>query len=104
MARRTLQGVIFHCAFPLPRLLQSIRIPWVLTVRQLNAATVESMLEAREVDARASRNLEVFSMPSKALPKKKHASLPGSSSFTSQFHKGWTRLSHSGRHHLTRPK
>ncbi|MFM9928283.1 type II toxin-antitoxin system YafQ family toxin [Variovorax sp. H27-G14] len=43
-------------------------------------------------------------MPSKAPQKKKHASLPKSSSFTRQFHKDWTRLSHSGRHDMNRPK
>ena len=43
-------------------------------------------------------------MRSKAAPKKKHASLPKTSSFTRQFEKDWTRLSHSGRHDMARPK
>ena len=43
-------------------------------------------------------------MPSNAPPKKKRASLPRSSSFTRQFNKDWTRLTHSGRHDMSRPK
>lgn len=43
-------------------------------------------------------------MPSKAPPKKKHTSLPRSSSFTRQFYKDWTKLSHSGRQDMSRPK
>jgi mRNA interferase YafQ len=43
-------------------------------------------------------------MPSKAPPKKKHASLPKSSSYTRQFHKDWARLLHSGRQDMGRPK
>src|SRR5690242_3505269 len=54
--------------------------------------------------ASASENLKVFSMRSKAVPKKKQESPPRSSSFGRQFAKDWTRLSHSGRHDMGRPK
>lgn len=43
-------------------------------------------------------------MPSKPARKKKHASLPRSASFTRQFHKDWTQLTHSGRQDMGRPK